>query len=316
MICCTCFFPHTCLGCGTEVLNRTDLLCARCVLQLPLSNFFLHAGNPVERIFYGRLPVEHAGSAFYFNKDSLLQHLVIQLKYKGNQSAGIYLGKLFGNALARAKRFDDVDVIIPVPLNEKKLFTRGYNQAALLAKGIGEAWGKPVSEDAVGRFLFTETQTHKDRVSRWQNNGRRFYSNRCNGIDEQTCVADRRRHHHRRHAGSMWFEHHQSAGNKVEHRHPRLYNLMLYVWLNENAFRKFSSAVNRNLLFISCTKDSFITSPAALIGLSDDTLHFDTVFTSVGSVTQSLKIFNLNDQKLRLSNIELMVALHLRLVSM
>ena len=162
------FFPHTCLGCGTEILNRTDMLCARCVLQLPLSNFFLHAGNPVERIFYGRLLVEHAGSAFYFNKDSLLQHLVIQLKYRGNQSAGIYLGKLFGNALARAKRFDDVDLIIPVPLNEKKLFTRGYNQAALLAKGIGEAWRKPVSEDAVGRFLFTETQTHKDRVSRWQ----------------------------------------------------------------------------------------------------------------------------------------------------
>ena len=58
--------------------------------------------------------------------------------------------------------------------------------------------------------------------------------------------------------------------------------------------------------FISCTKDSLITSPDALIGLSEDTLHFDTVFTSAGSVTQSLKIFNLNDQTLRLSKIELM----------
>ena len=161
-------FPHTCLGCGTEVLNRTDLLCARCLLQLPVTNFLLNAGNPVEKIFYGRLPVEHAGSAFYFNKDSLLQHLVIQLKYKGNQSAGIYLGRIFGDALARAKRFDDVDVIIPLPLNEKKLFTRGYNQAALLAKGIGESWRKSVHEDAIARFLFTETQTHKDRISRWQ----------------------------------------------------------------------------------------------------------------------------------------------------
>jgi len=58
-------------------------------------------------------------------------------------------------------------------------------------------------------------------------------------------------------------------------------------------------------IFISCKKDSFITSGNALVSISADTLHFDTVFTSVGSVTQSFKIFNLNDQKLRLSKIEL-----------
>lgn len=55
----------------------------------------------------------------------------------------------------------------------------------------------------------------------------------------------------------------------------------------------------------SCTKDSFITSPDALLQTSVDTLHFDTVFTSTGSVTKSFKIFNLNDQKLRISNISL-----------
>ena len=36
-----------------------------------------------------------------------------------------------------------------------------------------------------------------------------------------------------------------------------------------------------------------------------DTLSFDTVFTQVGSVTQSFKIFNNNDRKLRLSLIKL-----------
>jgi hypothetical protein len=58
-------------------------------------------------------------------------------------------------------------------------------------------------------------------------------------------------------------------------------------------------------IFVSCKKESYITSPGAFIGLSDDTLHFDTVFTSLGSATQVLKIFNLNDQKLRLSKVEL-----------
>ncbi|HLO79357.1 MAG TPA: choice-of-anchor Q domain-containing protein [Chitinophagaceae bacterium] len=59
-------------------------------------------------------------------------------------------------------------------------------------------------------------------------------------------------------------------------------------------------------LIISCTKESFITSPDAFLSVSVDTLSFDTVFTQTGSVTQTLKIFNNNDQKLKLSSVELM----------
>lgn len=56
----------------------------------------------------------------------------------------------------------------------------------------------------------------------------------------------------------------------------------------------------------SCKKDSFITSPDASLRISADSIKFDTVFTTTGSVTQSFKIVNENDQKLRLENIKLM----------
>lgn len=60
------------------------------------------------------------------------------------------------------------------------------------------------------------------------------------------------------------------------------------------------------ILFVAaCKKESFITSRDALISVSADTLHFDTVFTSVGSVTQSFKIRNDNNQKLKLTSINL-----------
>jgi len=62
------------------------------------------------------------------------------------------------------------------------------------------------------------------------------------------------------------------------------------------------------LFFISCKKDSFITSSSARLSTSADSLKYDTVFTSVGSITQSFKINNLNDQKLLLSKIKLMGA--------
>jgi len=61
-----------------------------------------------------------------------------------------------------------------------------------------------------------------------------------------------------------------------------------------------------SILFLGCKKDSFITSTDAHLSVSADTLHYDTVFTSVGSITQSFKIFNDNNQKLRLSSVKLM----------
>lgn len=60
------------------------------------------------------------------------------------------------------------------------------------------------------------------------------------------------------------------------------------------------------ILFIfSCKKESFITSQDARVVLSADSLKFDTVFTTTGSVTQSFIIKNDNSQKLHLDRVTL-----------
>lgn len=163
------FFPHNCAGCGSDTLPLDGILCAECSLQLPKTGFFLKPENTIERIFYGRINIALAGSAFYFSKESLLHQLIIALKYQGNKKAGNYLGKLLGNEIQMAERFDTIDLIIPLPLNERKEKKRGYNQAMIIAEGIAEIIHKPVLEHAVIRKVFTETQTHKNRISRWQN---------------------------------------------------------------------------------------------------------------------------------------------------
>ncbi|MEP6711375.1 MAG: hypothetical protein ABJA37_03110 [Ferruginibacter sp.] len=60
------------------------------------------------------------------------------------------------------------------------------------------------------------------------------------------------------------------------------------------------------LMTISCKKETFITSADARLTISADSIKFDTVFTSVGSITKSFKITNNNDQRLRLSSVKLM----------
>ena len=60
------------------------------------------------------------------------------------------------------------------------------------------------------------------------------------------------------------------------------------------------------LIFFSCKKDSFITSPDARVSFTADTLKYDTVFVTSGSTSQTFKIINENNQKLRLSSVKLM----------
>jgi hypothetical protein len=65
-------------------------------------------------------------------------------------------------------------------------------------------------------------------------------------------------------------------------------------------------AVTIIALFLwSCKKERFISTRDARINLSEDTLRYDTVFTSAGSITQFVKIKNENNQKLLLSDITL-----------
>jgi hypothetical protein len=60
------------------------------------------------------------------------------------------------------------------------------------------------------------------------------------------------------------------------------------------------------LLFVfSCRKESFTTSSDALLRPSVDTLHFDTIFTTTGSVSQYIKIINDNNKGIRISSVRL-----------
>ena len=60
------------------------------------------------------------------------------------------------------------------------------------------------------------------------------------------------------------------------------------------------------VVLLCCKKESFINSEDARISISVDTLHYDTVFTTTGSITQKFKVINLNNQKLLLTHVKLM----------
>lgn len=66
--------------------------------------------------------------------------------------------------------FEGIDRILPVPLAARRMKQRGYNQSALLARGLSEVTGIPVSDGWVVRTVNNPTQTHlRDSMQRWEN---------------------------------------------------------------------------------------------------------------------------------------------------
>lgn len=120
-------------------------------------------------MFWGRLPLFAASAHYYFTKESMMQRLMHQLKYRGNKNVGLYLGRLMGAALAASNRFSDVDALIPLPLHSSKEHKRGYNQAAVICDGMATVMQIKVLNNVVMRPEETESQTRKGRVQRWQN---------------------------------------------------------------------------------------------------------------------------------------------------
>ncbi len=167
-------FPHVCNGCGSDLVSEHNKLCLMCHESLPPTSFHLHNNNPVEKLFWGRVPVNAATAQYYFSKGSLVQDLMHRFKYKGDKELGLFLGRLMGYQLRETNRFNNIDILVPLPLFPAKEKRRGYNQATLLCEGIAEVWNKPVLKGALTRITYTESQTKKNRIERWQNMEGRF----------------------------------------------------------------------------------------------------------------------------------------------
>lgn len=162
-------FPRTCYACGNSLFQNEKIVCTSCLLHLPKTNFHNSIDNPVSKVFWGRVNLVTATSMYYYRKGSKVQHLIHQLKYKGHQEIGIFLGENYGSQLNESSLFKDIELIIPIPLHQSKLKKRGFNQAELFARGLAKSMKKELDTKSLVRQIATSTQTKKTRYKRWEN---------------------------------------------------------------------------------------------------------------------------------------------------
>jgi ComF family protein len=156
--------PPRCLICGRTV--ESEALCADCwrdvrFLARPVCEA---CGVPFEAdpgpgalcgACAGEPPVfARARAAFVYDEAS--RDLILGFKHGDRTDAA----PAFGAWLARAgaELLADADVMVPVPLHWTRLFARRYNQAALLARAVGERSGIPVEAGLLARRRRTPAQ--------------------------------------------------------------------------------------------------------------------------------------------------------------
>ena len=163
------FYPRVCAACGESLLKDEETVCLKCRYLLPMTGYELNADNPLAQTFYGRVRFHAVTACFFFAKQGKVQHLIHQLKYKGNKEAGIFLGQKLGESIKDAPLFQGIDYLIPVPLHPKREKKRGYNQSLMIARGISEVTGIPIGDKFLVRTVNTATQTKKSKEERYQN---------------------------------------------------------------------------------------------------------------------------------------------------
>lgn len=97
-----------------------------------------------------------------------------ELKYNGRKDVGIGLGSLLGKKLAQHDTFNYMDGFVAVPLHPAKVLRRGFNQSAVIIKGLMEHLDKPDLSRAIERTEFTPSQTSMSRFNRFRNMDRVF----------------------------------------------------------------------------------------------------------------------------------------------
>jgi len=163
------FYPRICPTCKNAMQWHEKLICLSCEFHLPETEYHQQTNNPLHQIFLGRVKIEGVASLFFYRKGGGVQQLLYALKYKGKKEIGIHFGEYYGKLLKESEQFSEINVIIPVPLHPKKLRKRGYNQSEAIAEGLSRGMEIPYLAQAVVRQRFTETQTKKSRINRWEN---------------------------------------------------------------------------------------------------------------------------------------------------
>jgi len=163
-------FPQRCVGCGRE----GDFICYSCRRSLPqiIPPLCPRCGKPQPSgilcpscVGWGAR-IDGIRSPFRF--DGVIRQAIYQLKYKNLRALAAPLAKLLNDYLGTNPV--PGEVLVPVPLHQKRLRERGYNQSSLLAQELGKLTKLPVVDNCLIRQRHASPQARTSTVDERRSN--------------------------------------------------------------------------------------------------------------------------------------------------
>lgn len=157
--------PPLCLGCG-EIVAEPGSLCAVCwqgfsFISAPHCErcgvpFAEDLGSDARCVDCLKRPPRFRRARATLVYDGQSRRLVLPFKHGDRTDMGRAYGRWM--AQAGAELLAEAELVAPVPLHWRRLFTRRYNQALLLAKSLSRESGVALAPDLLRRRRWTGSQ--------------------------------------------------------------------------------------------------------------------------------------------------------------
>ncbi len=167
--------PRTCVVCGTPLSLGEEHICLVCDMDFPYTHFELCSHNRMADYYNERLcekldglyiPYQWAISLMTYHSGSDYSRIPWALKYNSNLACGRFFARRLAEKIKLAPWLEDIDVIIPVPVHWKRRWTRGYNQAEVIACEVGRCLNVRVESSILVKSRYTKSQVKVDTASR------------------------------------------------------------------------------------------------------------------------------------------------------
>ena len=162
-------FPERCPGCGQSIVKASSPICCLCAQRLEQA-IRKDIRRSICKIPQACDAFEHTFALWLFDKAGTVQRIHQGLKYNNRPYHGVWLGRqIASKLLLPLSPLDRPSLIIPIPLHRRRYLERGYNQSQLLAQGISDTTGIPLTSSLLKRTRYTMTQTGLDQKQRLEN---------------------------------------------------------------------------------------------------------------------------------------------------
>ena len=163
------FFPPVCAACGHYLEDEKEgVLCEACMRSLPRTEQAAIRENSTEMSLWGEarsraaakkvMHLERAAAFLFFEKDHPIRRVIHAMKYADRPEIGTALGRQAAIEMQYADFFDEIDVIIPVPLHPKRFRERGFNQSEWICRGLTDVTKIPTDTTHLVRILNNDQQ--------------------------------------------------------------------------------------------------------------------------------------------------------------